>query len=344
MSQPGAPLEPLLAGLASPNYRARWKAVRGLGQTRDPRALEPLLGALQDRLPTIRIAALSGLGRLRDRRAIGPAVTMLDDPDPKVRASAVAALKKFGNAAHAPMLEAYRGGSARARFVLLGALGRVNSPAISELLIAALDDPRVEIRAEAARVLGVRKDRRAVARLLQAVDEGGPYQFVYIRVLGEIGDPRAFEPLRDLLAAPEFLLRREAVTALRRIDNPRAADLFHEQLAELPGAEGDRLAHTLAGTDLLNAAWSLARKAKASGDLETLARAALAARDALDEHRSRLDAVGGGGGTADVGGGDGDRAEGAGENPGRAVSKAGLDAVRELESVLRGLGRDARGR
>jgi HEAT repeat protein len=136
------------------------------------------------------------------------------------------------------MLEAYRGGNARARFVLLSALGRLNSPAISELLIAALDDPQVEIRLEAARVLGVRKDQRAVARLLQAVAKGGPYQSFSIQMLGEIGDPRAYEPLQTLLTAPEFLLRREVVTALRKIDNPWAVDLFHEQLEGLPGAEG----------------------------------------------------------------------------------------------------------
>src|SRR5262249_31713175 len=161
------------------------------------------------------------------------------------------------------------------------------------------------------RVLGVRKDRRAVARLLRAVDEGGPHQFVFVRVLGEIGDPRAFEPLQDLLAAPEFMLRREGVTALRRSDNPPAVDLFPAQLAGLPGAEAARLAHALAGTDLLTAAWSLARNARASGDLQTLARAASAARDALDEHRSRLQAVGDGDGTADVGGGGGGLAAGA---------------------------------
>src|SRR5690242_14089223 len=188
MSQSGTPLESSLADLSSPNSRVRWKAVRGLGEARDPRALEPLLRALKDRLPTIRIAALSALGRLRDRRAIGPAIAMLDDPDSKVRTSASAALKKFGKAAQAPMLAAYRGGSARARFALLGALGRIQSPAISELLIAALDDPEVEIRLEAARVLGARRDRRAVDRLLRAVAEGGPHQLFYVRMLGEIGD------------------------------------------------------------------------------------------------------------------------------------------------------------
>jgi HEAT repeat protein len=203
----------------------------------------------------------------------------------------------------------------------------------------------VEIQMEAARVLGVRKDRRAVPRLLQAVEEGGPYQFFYIQTLGEIGDPRAFEPLQTLLGAPEFVLRREVVTALRKIDNPRAVDLFYEQLEELPCAEGDRLAHTLAGTDLLNAARSLARKATASGDIETLAQAVSAARDAQNDHRSRLEALRNGEGTADVRGEaeacgeDEDQAESAGADPDRAVSIAGLDVIRKLESILRNLGK-----
>jgi HEAT repeat protein len=339
MSQSGPPLETLQRDLASPNYRVRWKAVQGLGEARNPHALEPLLGALKDRLPTIRIAALSALGRLRDGQAIGPVIAMLEDRDAKVRTSAAAALKKFGKAAHAPMLEAYRTGTVRARFVLLGALGRIKTPAISELLIAALDDPQVEIRMEAARVLGVRKDQRAVPRLLQAVAEDGPYQFVYVRILGEIGDTRAFEPLQELLDVPEFMRRREVVTALRKIDNARAVDLFHEQLEELPSAEGDRLAHTLAGIDLLNAACALARKARASGDVETLGQAASAAQVALNEHRARLEAIRSGEGVAEVRGEDQGRGEATDAEPGQAVSEAGLDVIRKFESILRDLGR-----
>src|SRR4051794_7706347 len=119
MGQSGIPLESLLGDLASSNYRVRWKAVQHLGEARDPRAVEPLLGALKDRLPPIRIAALSGRGRIRDRRGIEPVIAMLDDPDSKVRISAAAALKKFGKAAHARMLDTYRGGNVKARFVLL---------------------------------------------------------------------------------------------------------------------------------------------------------------------------------------------------------------------------------
>jgi HEAT repeat protein len=338
MRPSGTPWESLSGDLASPNYRVRWKAVQRLGESRDPGAFEPLVNALKDRLPTIRIAALSGLGRLRDPRAIEPAIALLDDPDSKVRTSAAAALKKFGKPAHAPMLDAYREGNARMRFVLLSALGKVPTPAISELLIAALDDPQVENRVEAARVLGVRKDRRAVPRLLQALADGGPYQFAYIQTLAAIGDPAAFEPLQALLDAPEFMLRREVVTALRQIDNPRAVDLFHEQLEQLPPAERNHLAHTLAGTDLLNAACSLARKARASGDPAALAQAARAALDAQRDHRARLDAIRNREAAGDV---DHDGQAGhADTHPEQAISSAGLDVIRQFESLLRDLGRN----
>jgi HEAT repeat protein len=263
---------------------------------------------------------------------------MLDDPDSKVRTSAAAALKKLGKAAHAPILEAYRGGNNRTRFVLLSALGAMRSPAISELLIAALDDPHEEIRMEAARVLGVRKDKRAVPRLLQAVAEGGPNQLFFIRMLGEIGDPTAFEPLQPLLAAPEFMTRHELVTALRKIDNPRAVDAFYEHLESLPPADAQRLEHTLAGSDLLNAVSALARKARASGDFSALAQAALAAQDAQREHRSRLESIKSAKGAPDVGG----EVEEAGANPdpGRAISEAGLEVIRKFETLLRDLGRN----
>jgi HEAT repeat protein len=237
------------------------------------------------------------------------------------------------------MLEAYRGAKTQARFALLSALGRIKSPAISELLIAALDDTQVEIRMQAARVLGVRKDQRAVPRLLQAVEEACPYQFFYIQTLGEIGDPRAFEPLQGLLAAPEFVLRREVVTALRKIDNARAVDFFYQQLETLPAAAGDRLAHTLAGTDLLNAAWSLARRARASGDIETLAEAVFAARDAQREHRLRLEAIKRGEATDESGGPGEGQTESASADPDRAASNAGLDVIRKFESILRDLGK-----
>jgi HEAT repeat protein len=147
----------------------------------------------------------------------------------------------------------------------------------------------------------VSSDRRAVPRLFQAVAEGGPYRFLHIRVLGDIDDSRAFEPLQALLTSPEFMLGSEVVMALRKIDNARAVDHFHERLDGLPGAERDSLARTLAGNDLLNAARSLARKASASGDITTLARATVAARDALEKHRSPLGTLRSDAGPADVG-------------------------------------------
>jgi HEAT repeat protein len=58
-------------------------------------------------------------------------------------------------------------------------------------LIAALDHPEPETRARAAIILGLRRERRAVARLVRAVREGRDASLVEaaIEALGRIGDP-----------------------------------------------------------------------------------------------------------------------------------------------------------
>ena len=209
MSQSGTPLESLLGDLASPNYRVRWKAVQGLGEARDPRALRALA-----RCPE------GSPAHDPDRRALGPRPAprpprhRAGDRDarrprrqgPHLRRGRAQEVRQGGPRADARGLP--RG---RAR----GPLRPPGRPGPDQLAgdLRAADrgarrPSRWEIRLEAARVLGVRKDRRAVDRLLRAVAEGGPHQFFYIRTLGEIGDPRAFEPLQALLTAPEFMLRQ----------------------------------------------------------------------------------------------------------------------------------------
>jgi HEAT repeat protein len=330
----------MLRDLASINYRVRWKAIQDLGKARDPRALEPLIGALNDRLPTIRIATLSALGLLRDHRAIEPVIAMLDDSDSKVRVSAAAALKKFGKAGQQPMLEAYRTGNAGTRFVLLGALSRLKSPEISKLLLAALQDPQDSIRLEAARIQGLRKEKRAAPLLLKGVARGGVHQFFYIQMLGEIGDPSAFEPLQTLLSTCDSMVGREVIVALRKIDNPRAVDLLYDQLENLPSAERNCLAHAIAGTDLLNAATGLARKARKSGDIETLRQAVAAVSNAQQDHRARTESLRRGEAPGQLDLESAGEAEGGDEQPSRVLSEAGLDVIRRLESRLRDLGKD----
>ena len=150
----------------------------------------------------------------------------------------------------------------------------------------------------------------------------------YIWALGEIGDARAFGPLEELLEIDELSMQPmivpAIVTALRKIDNPRAVDLLHRRLDEPSGPRRDRLEMMLAGMDLMNATQSL-RVSAAGGNLGVLWQALREAGAAMEELHSR------GAGIGDTAGEEED------------VSRTGTELMRRLEEVLRGLARGGEG-
>src|SRR5262249_39656053 len=292
------------------NRQARCRAANALGAGGDPRAVAPLLRALEDSAADVRAKAAAALGRLRDPAAIPALVAAIGDEKGSVRSAATAALKKFGKKAYQPLLDAYKESSGPARAALLAALARYKTPAVSELLIAALDTPDRAERLCVIRTLGRRKDRRAVEPLLALLAQAkavlsrvarswhdGEHQAVasewseifpqlhgVVTALGEIRDERAFAPLQELLESGEprllDVLVPDVVRALRSIDNARAVDLLHDMLEEAnPG--DDQLALALAGMDLMNAAQSLRGTANLGVLLQALGAAGAAHRECM---------------------------------------------------------------
>jgi HEAT repeat protein len=225
------------------------------------------------------------LGQIRDPRAIPPLITALEDPSGDIRHAAANALKKLGKAADAPLLEAYKTRDAILRFAALGILARSDASAVPELLIAALDDPALPVRMEAARLLAQRKERKAVERLIAALDKPDLCLWLYVWALGEIGDPRALEPLAVLLDSRDFHVQSAAVKALRTIDNARAVDLLYQRLEDPAQRGRDQLAKTLAHMDLLDAIQCVF-KAAAGGNRDVLRRARARLRSAQDQMRA----------------------------------------------------------
>ena len=85
-------------------------------------------------------------------------------------------------------------------------------------LIEELGSPHATNRFHAAFFLGIRKEKRAVNALIDALqDKDGNVVANVIIALGEIGDPQALEPLRKLNDAGVEKLRRIAIEKIRQI-------------------------------------------------------------------------------------------------------------------------------
>ena len=85
-------------------------------------------------------------------------------------------------------------------------------------LIEELGSPNASNRFHAAFFLGIKKEKRAVNALIEALqDRDGNVVANVIYALGEIGDPQALEPLRKLNDAGVEKLRRIAIEKLRQI-------------------------------------------------------------------------------------------------------------------------------
>ncbi|HEY0038395.1 MAG TPA: M56 family metallopeptidase, partial [Longimicrobium sp.] len=94
----GRLVEPLIARMASPDWRVRAYAAWALGHAGDPRALPALLTAADD--PNWRLRAMAGtaLSRLGDLRAFAAMAKALRDPAWQVRVGAVEYMGRWGGA------------------------------------------------------------------------------------------------------------------------------------------------------------------------------------------------------------------------------------------------------
>jgi HEAT repeat protein len=83
--------------------------------------------------------------------------------------------------------------------------------------MAALDGRDVEARAEAIEMLGDRRHRPAVPRLMELVEEVDPgTRFLIVRALGMIGDPAAVTVLLKAMRGDDIWTRSAATGALIR--------------------------------------------------------------------------------------------------------------------------------
>ena len=252
-------VEPLIETLESGEWQDFYDVFRherkyivpmALGRIGDPRAVEPLIEAMTKQLggvyrwnvinalvtigePSVK-PLINALGDVCDKSS---AYSLDDTGEPVIKrlvdklrrtgrfglvygddacASIRTVLDWIGEPAVEPLMEALKDENVVVRAEAAGVLGMIGDPRAVEPLINTLGDE--DARLHAAVSLG-KIGESAVTSLIGVVsDEDVIVRALTAHALGEIGDPRAVDPLRQLLDDSDESVRDIAAHALEAID------------------------------------------------------------------------------------------------------------------------------
>lgn len=234
--------------------------IAALAEIGDRRAVPPLLAELAAGHPETLLPTVQALGKLGDQAATAPLVGLLEaalaatpTPPPALTPQRFAAyvhhfhvqrfvLEALANledahsfdvvaqatrrcdlAPHSAMALRLRELCYQRRRAALVALARLPEARAGTLLIAHLHDPEASVRAEAARLLGQRRDPQAFSALVRALEDAAPdVRFEAAIALGALGDARAVPALLARLHDAHALVRERAVLALAALGDARA--------------------------------------------------------------------------------------------------------------------------
>lgn len=229
----GAPaFDAMVTLLANPDPQLRARAAWILGKMRDVHAMRPLIDTLQDHEANVREKAIEALAAFDSVEAVEPIVPCLNDADPTVRKAAATALKSLGwkptrDEAGAQYWIALRDYAKCASIGVPAVEALVNmvpSTYYSDRInviqaLAKIEDPRafqaiIESLAPIENMSSSVNEEQHKAAIEALVQVGGPavpllllalrqdnstIRRHVITILGRIRDPRAIEPMVDLL-------------------------------------------------------------------------------------------------------------------------------------------------
>ena len=134
---------------------------------KDRRSVSALIEHLKDGEPEIRSRSAESLGKIGDCLAIEPLISVIntDDHD-EVQICAALALVHFGEAAIVPLIKNLGVKTGKCWLITMKALIDIGKPAV-DALIKSLNDSTVPVKAGIIRILGEIEDKRAIEPLIE---------------------------------------------------------------------------------------------------------------------------------------------------------------------------------
>jgi HEAT repeat protein len=185
---------------------------------RTPGGEPHILAALEDAAPSVRDRAIRLAARYIEPAVLGELVA---DGENAVRRNAgLSALERQGPYA-VPHLVAMLGrDDAELVLFALQSLARIGDASAGPAIIPLLEHPDANVAQTAIEAAGRLRARDAVPALCGLLQRDLWLQLAAIAALGDIGDPRAVDPLMAFV--PDSILAEPAVQALRRIAAPES--------------------------------------------------------------------------------------------------------------------------
>jgi len=167
--------EPFLTALSSEDTRERTGSAKVAGSLGLPEIGPALHARLSDECSGVRRYAAASLGTLGDEGAVPVLIQALTDPDPAVREAAGSSINHVTGEEIGAVLPRYLGnGDPALKEMAVLALRELRPVTAVDPLIGLLDHPDMEVRQEAAGLLGCLGDTRAIEPLMRCHDKDWP--------------------------------------------------------------------------------------------------------------------------------------------------------------------------
>lgn len=211
-------LQAAMQSLRDPAVPVRRAAAAALSTARDPLTVPALGLALHDPDPQVRIEAVLALGEIDDDDVIGFLISALKDPDPAVRERAAEAMARWSSPSVARQLARVLS-TPSLRRPAGDVLARMGQAAVEPLLeVLAEHDP--ELAPTVGEILARIAGPESFRDRLTSMDPEDRRRSV--EALGAIGGPVAVDGLLDVLTDPDERIRARAVRLLGELGDQRA--------------------------------------------------------------------------------------------------------------------------
>lgn len=204
-------------------------AIGSLCSICDPRSTELLVSVLRGGTDDgeVRARSARALSVIGGPRAISALANTLGDLDLKVRTSVVSGLQRMGEPVVPAILAAMASGSETVREAGAQALERIDSPSASSALAKLVSDPNPDVRASAARGLGIQTANPQPGMLIPVLsDNAGAVAEAAADSLTGMGSRAIPFLISALKASGSEVSKYRAAHALAKIGSPAVPSLL----------------------------------------------------------------------------------------------------------------------